>query len=145
MGERTSEAITIISNLKSQDIKISTKGWVNKAQDGIANINLESFFDTLKENVIRFLICVIVGVVGGALLPLALFLVLCAMGFTLGGVAAASLAAGCQGPMTAVGSCFACLQSIAASGVLLAAAPPFGIAGGVAGIAYYVASIFVID
>ena len=52
------------------------------------------------------------------------------LGFTKAGVAAGSIAASVQGPAVAAGSTFATLQSVGATGAILALAPTAAVLGG---------------
>lgn len=77
----------------------------------------------------------------GALLPVLLFLCLCALGFTVGGVAAGSMAACCQPPNVAARSCFAILQSVGATARMLVITPYSAVLGGIAGLIFYICSL----
>ena len=74
-----------------------------------------------------------VAIVGGCTVAgaVALPVVLPLVGFTSVGVAAASIAAGIQGPAVAAGSYFAIAQSVAATGTAVAAGAKIGVAVGV--------------
>lgn len=77
------------------------------------------------------------GLFFGALLPILLFLVLMALGFTLAGVRAGSLAACCQSPVVIAGGCFSTLQSFGATARFLLVIPKTSLIGVVCGFAFF--------